>query len=72
MAIERIDTEKCNGCGVCADTCSQDVIRMDLKAKRAVVSYPEDCTTCAICELECPRQAIFVSPTRVGAPVGSW
>ena len=28
MAIERIDPELCNGCGICVNVCSSDVIRM--------------------------------------------
>ena len=64
MAIERIDTDLCNGCGICSDTCSADVIRMDDKEKKAVIKYREDCAACALCEYECPEHAIFVAPGR--------
>jgi len=62
MAIERIDNGLCNGCSICSDTCSSDVIWMDEKTKKAFIKYPEDCTVCGLCELECPVRAIFVSP----------
>ena len=67
MAIERIDTDLCNGCGICADTCSADVIWMDDKEKKAIIKYPEDCSLCGLCELECPQNAIYVSPVRMAA-----
>jgi NAD-dependent dihydropyrimidine dehydrogenase PreA subunit len=63
MTIESIDTDLCNGCGICVDTCSADVIRMDDEEKKAVIKYPEDCLSCALCEFECPQNAIYVSPT---------
>jgi NAD-dependent dihydropyrimidine dehydrogenase PreA subunit len=64
MAIERIDTDLCQGCGTCVDTCWLDVIRMDEEKKKAYIKYPEDCRMCALCELFCPQHAIYVSPTR--------
>jgi len=67
MAIERIDTDLCNGCGICADTCMEDVIRMDGKENKAVIKYPQDCRSCALCEYECPQDAIYVSPIRMVA-----
>jgi len=46
MTIELIDLELCNGCGICMDTCTMDVIRLDtLVAER--VEYPP-------CRLACP------------------
>jgi NADPH-dependent glutamate synthase beta subunit-like oxidoreductase len=33
MAIERINPELCNGCGICVTTCPVDVIRLDTAAK---------------------------------------
>ena len=68
MAIERIDTDLCNGCGICADTCPADVIWMDDKEKKPIIKYPEDCSLCGLCELVCPQNAIYVSPVRMAAP----
>ncbi len=64
MAIERIDENKCNGCGICVNSCPMDVIRMDEERKKAIATYPEDCTLCAVCEIDCPEQAIYVSPIK--------
>ena len=61
--IEKIDYNLCNGCGRCADTCAADVIRMDEKAKKAIIAYPKDCTMCGICKNDCPQNAIYISPS---------
>jgi NAD-dependent dihydropyrimidine dehydrogenase PreA subunit len=62
MAIEKIDPDLCNGCGICENSCPADVIRMDEQTKKAIIVYPEDCTLCTICEQDCPQKAIYVSP----------
>ena len=61
MAIERIDSQLCDGCAICSDTCSSGVIWMNERTKKAFIKYPEDCTVCGLCELERPVRAIFVS-----------
>lgn len=63
MPIERIDGNLCNGCGICVNSCCMDVIRMN-DNKKAIISYPEDCMLCGICEVDCPQKAIYVSPTK--------
>ena len=64
MSIERIDENQCNGCGICVNSCPMDVIRMDEERKKAIARYSEDCTLCAVCEIDCPQRAIYVSPTK--------
>ncbi len=40
MAIHRIDTEKCVGCGACVNSCSMDVIRFeDLRAGHDILTF---------------------------------
>jgi len=51
-----IDLGKCNGCGICAEVCPLDVIRM--KGGFPEVRYPEECWHCASCKLDCPTGAI--------------
>ena len=72
MAIERIDTKLCNGCGICVNSCPADVIRMDVESNKAVIRYPEDCVMCMWCATECPQKAIFVSPVKTSPITMSW
>lgn len=62
MGIRAIDERLCTGCGICADDCPMDVIRMDQERKKATVAYPHDCMVCYLCEIACPEEAIEVSP----------
>jgi NAD-dependent dihydropyrimidine dehydrogenase PreA subunit len=72
MSIERIDAELCNGCGICVDSCTMDVIRMDEKGEKAVIKYPDDCMLCLYCERDCPQNAIYVSPVNMVLPLLPW
>lgn len=62
MAIERIDLDLCNGCGICVDACEADVIRMDEETRKPKIVYQDDCTLCVRCEGDCPQHAIEVGP----------
>ena len=46
MTVQRIDLELCNGCGVCVNSCSVDVLRLD-----TVVASKEEFPPC---RLACP------------------
>jgi NAD-dependent dihydropyrimidine dehydrogenase PreA subunit len=71
MAIESIDKDKCNGCGICVKACNQDVLRMGEDGK-PFVKYIDDCIVCLYCEEDCPKQAIFVSPVKMNPILLSW
>jgi NAD-dependent dihydropyrimidine dehydrogenase PreA subunit len=64
MGIRKIDQDACTGCGTCVDNCPMDVIRMDESESKAVIKYLRDCQSCFACELDCPSEAIFVTPER--------
>ena len=64
MAIDVLDQEICNGCGICVAACPEDVLRMDENTKKAIIIYPEDCVACWVCESLCPVAAIEVSKER--------
>jgi len=73
MAIDRINHELCNGCGICVNCCPADVIRLDPLIKKAIIQYPEDCVVCCWCIAECPQGAVFVSAALKTSPLfTSW
>jgi NAD-dependent dihydropyrimidine dehydrogenase PreA subunit len=49
-----------------------DVIRMDEDREKAAITYPEDCTLCAICEIDCPQGAIYVGPSKETLVTTCW
>lgn len=55
MAI-KIDTEKCTGCGSCAEVCAVEAIVVEEKAH----IDEEICIECQACVIECPEGAILV------------
>ncbi len=72
MAIERIDVDLCNGCGICANTCWLDVIRMDEGSNKAVIKYPNECSACRFCQMDCPQKAISISAIREEPALTMW
>ncbi len=62
MAIRGIDREKCAACGRCAMICPMDVFGQ--VGKYVFIAHPGDCMTCFLCEIECPKGAIYVGPER--------
>jgi NAD-dependent dihydropyrimidine dehydrogenase PreA subunit len=72
MSIEKIDQDLCNGCGICVEICPMDVFRMDEGNNKAVIRYPEDCMLCEFCALDCPEDAVYVSPKKSSPLIVSW
>jgi NAD-dependent dihydropyrimidine dehydrogenase PreA subunit len=72
MAIEKIDPELCTGCGICVESCSVDVIRMDENTQKAIIRYPQDCMLCEFCALDCPEGAITITPDKEAPLIVSW
>lgn len=53
----------CKACGICYEFCPVDVFASD-KAGRPIVSHPEKCIACYLCEMLCPDMAITVYKER--------
>ena len=58
-----IDYEKCNGCGLCAEKCHFNAIKME---KGKPIINPFLCEGCAACEVICPQGAIRLEPVKNG------
>ncbi len=56
--LHHVDPERCNGDGICADVCPEDVL--DIVDGRAVTSADRSgaCISCGQCVAVCPRAAI--------------
>lgn len=52
----KIDELKCDGCGVCIESCPFDVLA--LKDEKAIIVKPELCRNCEVCVKICPNKAI--------------
>jgi len=73
VASVRIDQGLCSGCGICVTSCPADVIRMDDESEKAVIQYPQDCVICCWCFVECPEDAVLITPELKTTPLfTSW
>ncbi len=78
--IEKIEIERCTGCGICDAVCPADVIHMEPVAVPVeieglsqtkllpVIKYREHCITCFSCEIFCPEQIVDVHPSVKNRP----
>jgi MinD superfamily P-loop ATPase len=53
--IPKVDADRCNGCGRCAEVCQYHAIAV---IGEKVLIFPELCHGCGSCTLNCPTQAI--------------
>ena len=42
------------------------------KTGKAIIKYPEDCMLCESCVLDCPENAIYMSPEKSSPLIVSW
>lgn len=53
-----IDEEKCTACGLCAETCAEDIFFGSKSKHVPQVTYPEFCAHCSCCVYICKEGAI--------------
>lgn len=54
-----IDLDKCIGCGMCLETCPNNVFVLDEEASKVAVSNPDNCVVlCDKCATFCEQEAI--------------
>jgi len=58
MPKPKVDTEECTGCGVCVDSCPNEVLDLDDEVVK--VAKDSDCDGCGTCAEECPMGCIEV------------
>jgi 2-oxoglutarate ferredoxin oxidoreductase subunit delta len=56
----KIYEEWCKKCGICVDFCQKQVFTKGT-LNEPIISAPEACTGCRLCELRCPEFAITVT-----------
>ncbi len=64
IPIPKIDTEKCDFCGRCVESCVYNALAI---VEKKVLSFPQLCHGCGSCSFVCPRGAI----TEVEKEIGS-
>lgn len=54
----KLDSEKCKGCGMCANVCPHGVFVIN--SEKALITDRDACMECGACEKNCPFAAIEV------------
>lgn len=58
--VAKIDTTKCNGCGICIYVCGTYALEFDADRYKAHLARPKGCIDCFFCSLSCPESAITI------------
>ena len=57
-----VDTEKCEGCGMCLDACPTGAVLLEEVAR----IDPKRCIGCGYCAEACPQGALYLRPVEPG------
>jgi len=63
IPIPKVDEEKCNYCGRCAEVCAYNAIAV---VEKRVLIFPELCHGCGACSYLCPEGAIAEEGRGIG------
>jgi len=63
VSVPKVDLEKCDFCGKCAEFCQFNAIAV---LGKNVLTFPELCHSCGGCRLICPKEAISEIPKEIG------
>jgi MinD superfamily P-loop ATPase len=63
IPVPKVDEEKCNYCGKCAEVCAYNAIAV---IKQKVLVFPELCHGCGACSYLCPEKAISEAANEIG------
>lgn len=63
LPIPEVDTERCDGCGRCAEVCQYGAI---LVVDGRVLTFPTLCHGCGSCVSQCPRDALVETRRSIG------
>ena len=63
VPVPKVDLEKCDFCGKCAEFCQFNAIAV---LGKNILTFPELCHSCGGCKLICPKEAISEIPKEIG------
>ncbi len=56
----KLDQSKCTGCKICTNVCPHNIFTIE--NKKASIQDHDGCMECGACALNCPVEAVTVSP----------